>query len=127
MSDRNKALERCPWTFDKNEVILNRVTTAYNPMDVDLNIHGLPLRMMTKEVAEVIGNRIVVFLESDRTQGRGETIMASFTYERLPIFCYGCGILGHIVRDCSERLENLTQGASEEETLQYGSWLRELV
>ena len=45
-----------------------------------------------------------------------------FKYERLPIFCYRCGILGHQERECpSTRRGCIT---ADEEDLQYGPWLR---
>ena len=45
-----------------------------------------------------------------------------FKYERLSIFCYRCGILGHQERECpSTRRGCIT---ADEEDLQYGPWLR---
>lgn len=41
------------------------------------------------------------------------------TYEKLPDFCYGCGCLGHIIKECEDH-----NGATDEE-LPYGAWLRE--
>ncbi|XP_074295381.1 uncharacterized protein LOC141623203 [Silene latifolia] len=38
-------------------------------------------------------------------------------YERLPIFCYGCGLLGHGEKECDE-------GPYEESELAFGEWLR---
>ena len=38
-------------------------------------------------------------------------------YERLPNFCYGCGVLGHNVEDCDQEY-------AEGEPKQYGHWLR---
>ncbi|KAL0415514.1 UNVERIFIED_CONTAM: hypothetical protein Slati_3383300 [Sesamum latifolium] len=35
--DRDRALDGCPWTFDKNLIILNKVNANENPLDVDLN------------------------------------------------------------------------------------------
>ena len=45
-----------------------------------------------------------------------------FKYERLPTFCYCCGILGHQEREC----QTIRKGSlsSEEDDLQYGPWLR---
>ncbi|KAK4416893.1 hypothetical protein Salat_2514800 [Sesamum alatum] len=54
----------------------------------------------------------------------GETITVSFTYEKLPTFCYGCGVLGHIMRDCTQWLEQ-GKGPGDESDLPYGAWLRE--
>ncbi|KAL0458933.1 UNVERIFIED_CONTAM: hypothetical protein Slati_0520500 [Sesamum latifolium] len=51
----------------------------------------------------------------------GEELMVLFTYEKLPTFCYGCGVLGHILRDCASRLEELERGEGRGE-LQYGAW-----
>ncbi|KAL0406156.1 UNVERIFIED_CONTAM: hypothetical protein Slati_3929500 [Sesamum latifolium] len=53
------------------------------------------------------------FLE---VQSGEEELTVLFTYERLPIFFYGYGVLGHIVRDC---------GQNTKSEHQYGAWLRE--
>ncbi|KAL0455647.1 UNVERIFIED_CONTAM: hypothetical protein Slati_0903900 [Sesamum latifolium] len=73
--DVDRALGGCPWTFDKNLIILSRVNDEQNPLEVNLywcpfhvHTHGLPLRMMTKEVVELIGNRLGVYIESDHEQ-----------------------------------------------------------
>ncbi|KAL0455991.1 UNVERIFIED_CONTAM: hypothetical protein Slati_0938300 [Sesamum latifolium] len=126
-----------------------------NLMDIELNwcsfhvfIHGFPIRMMTREVVEYIGNMLGVFLDSEHVQtqfkweakvriqvsldvrnpltralclgwmGGEDKIMVTFTYERLPNFCYGCGLLGHIMRDCKYQLEYM-EGQRKEDLL-YG-------
>ena len=40
-------------------------------------------------------------------------------YERLPNFCYRCGLLNHALKDCSEPGERNAVGGNEE--LQYGA------
>ena len=45
-----------------------------------------------------------------------------FKYERLPNFCYRCGLLSHALKDCQEPRESNTVGKKEE--LQYRAWLR---
>ncbi|KAL0302935.1 UNVERIFIED_CONTAM: hypothetical protein Sradi_6161600 [Sesamum radiatum] len=159
MVDRDRALDGGPWIFDRNLVILNSVCSDVNPIDVDLNlctfhvhIHRLPLRMMTRTVAEYIGTRLGEFLESEHAQAhfltgsklciwvrvdirrplkwcliirspKGDKLTVSFTYERLPMFCYACGVLGHIAWDCEKYLEGEW---GKETDLQYGPWLREV-
>ncbi|KAK4387741.1 hypothetical protein Sango_2380700 [Sesamum angolense] len=114
----SRALRGCPWTFDRNLVILQSVPEDENLLEVDLNwcqfyvhVHDLPLRLMTREVAEDIGDRL------------GRELTAALTYERLPNFCYICGILGHIMQDCSSAVGG--KGTEGGEDLQYGAWLRE--
>ncbi|KAK4435086.1 hypothetical protein Salat_0671900 [Sesamum alatum] len=64
-----------------------------------------------------------------RSPGIESTI--SFTYEKLPTFCYGCGMFGHIYRDCARQLDNdavdVDSGAVEVDVqeLPYGLWLTE--
>ncbi|CAN0876123.1 hypothetical protein LINGRAHAP2_LOCUS11122 [Linum grandiflorum] len=48
-----------------------------------------------------------------------ENVWYKVAYERLPIFCYNCGIVGHIQKECDKELV-------PEEELQYGGWLRAL-
>lgn len=52
----------------------------------------------------------------------GEGRWVQFKYERLPNFCYHCGILSHDLRDCTEVKAN--GGQPDLKTLQYGAWLR---
>lgn len=53
-----------------------------------------------------------------------KSIWSPFKYERLQSFCFICGILGHMRREC-----DLIEGATEirsipEDKLPYGEWLR---
>ncbi|KAL0321464.1 UNVERIFIED_CONTAM: hypothetical protein Scaly_2442800 [Sesamum calycinum] len=66
-------MDRCPWNFDKNILILNEVDPDDNPHDIDLNwcaffiqVQGLPLRQMTSDIAQYIGNRLGKFIEVDQ-------------------------------------------------------------
>lgn len=43
----------------------------------------------------------------------------SITYEKLPNFCYGCGHLGHILKECEEF------SGTHDDDLPYRPWLRE--
>ncbi|KAL0413768.1 UNVERIFIED_CONTAM: hypothetical protein Sradi_1578500 [Sesamum radiatum] len=63
--DRNRAWAGCPWSFEKNILILNGVGADENPMQVDLDwcnffvhIHDFPLSEMNAGVATFIGNRL---------------------------------------------------------------------
>lgn len=52
---------------------------------------------------------------------KGKDKWIPVTYEKLPDFCYGCGCLGHIIKECED-----PAGTCEEELL-YGPGLREPV
>lgn len=58
--------------------------------------------------------RIVKFRNS-----KGQVVIIEVKYERLPIFCYVCGTIGHIERGCNKVPE-------EEQVVekQWGAWLR---
>nr|DAD20544.1 TPA_asm: hypothetical protein HUJ06_022007 [Nelumbo nucifera] len=69
--------------------------------------------------------------------GDGKESWFSFQYENLPIFCYKCGVLGHLKKACkdttdtSKQMESLTtkikeQCLDESKALTgYGPWLRD--
>lgn len=51
-----------------------------------------------------------------------ENQWVNFKYERLPNFCYRCGMLDHAIKECPER--SLEDGSAEEGNLQYRAWMR---
>ncbi|KAL0349594.1 UNVERIFIED_CONTAM: hypothetical protein Sradi_4108600 [Sesamum radiatum] len=66
--DKRRALEGCPWSFQKNILLLTDMREEENPMKVDLNrcdffvhVHDISLNMMNRGVATLLGNRIGVY------------------------------------------------------------------
>lgn len=42
-----------------------------------------------------------------------------FKYEQLPTFCYSCGYLGHLMKDCAKTTD---EDEDSDHGLQYGDW-----
>ena len=74
--------------------------------------------------------RVQVALPISKTLRRGGFISDSdgvgtwvtFKYERLPIFCHYCGLLGHDLRHCARHYAMEKNGGEIE--YQYGDWLK---
>ena len=115
-----------------------------------VQIHNLPLNSRTRETGWAIGSKLgevmeVYVVESGVQWGKylrvrvkmdvmkklvrgkkiaiegGEQRWIAFKYERLPNFCYRCGLLNHGLRDCPDGKMEIFL---ELPPLQYGAWLR---
>ena len=111
-----------------------------------VQIWGLPFELMSEEVGKELGNNIGRFIEMDRRARQfeqakfmrirvdiqldkplrrggsvasveGEKCWVSFRYERLPTFCFQCGMLGHDEKHC-------LVPPDQQNPRQYGDWLR---
>lgn len=52
----------------------------------------------------------------------GTNIWVSFKYERLPMFCHHCGLLGHDLKHCASYFAATKN--NKEAPCQYGEWLK---
>ena len=157
--DKKKVLDMCPWSYEKQLVLLQEFDGKFTPKEVEMRwapfwvqIFNLPLNCRTKEIGLAIGTKLGEVLETDvqesgvqwgtclRVKVRldvtkrlirrkkilvegGESKWVNFKYERLPNFCYRCGLLNHTLKECPENDGEKTN-TTEEETLQYGAWMR---
>ena len=116
-----------------------------------IQIWGVPFDMMASKVAMEIGNKMGVVEDVERRRRseeqnlflrvkvalpiskpirRGGFLMSldgnrhwvDYKYERLPVFCHFCGILGHDLRHCPAHYEESKRSTTLE--YQYWDWLR---
>ncbi|KAK8652328.1 hypothetical protein V6N13_061348 [Hibiscus sabdariffa] len=120
---------------------------SFQYMCIWVRIHNIPISLMTAALARTLGACIgkVVMTDTRLEDGNmgefmrvrisfdttkplrrcvvlrrpgAKAIMCPLQYERLPLFCHGCGLLGHAVLSCA------TTPKSDVQKLQYGAWMR---
>ncbi len=115
-----------------------------------IRMFNLPLACMGKEIGHKIGSSVGYVEEVDVTEGeagwgeflrvrvmvdvtkplakgrmlhvKGQSLWIDFKYERLPRFCFHCGVIRHGNGGCGSIQNRATPGG--EGDLQYGTWLR---
>ncbi|XP_012840835.1 PREDICTED: uncharacterized protein LOC105961138 [Erythranthe guttata] len=125
-------------------------TVDLNHISMVVRLYQIPIRQRNMEMAQQIGNKIGVFMELlapkqqvytqhmrvkvrldvTKTLKRGIYLhtldgskeWVSFTYEKLPNFCFLCGIIGHGENKCHLRYE--ANFVDPGEQLPYGPWMR---
>ena len=129
-------------TDQADRVPLNQVTLW-------VQIHNLPVGFHSLKIVKDIGDYVGQFLESDENNFKGswrnflrirvnmdvykplkrrmkikksggEWLWVDFRYERLNLFCFICGCLGHTDRKCSKLYEYPEGNVLKP----YGSWMR---
>ncbi|CAD6250955.1 unnamed protein product [Miscanthus lutarioriparius] len=124
-SGKRRALEDGPWMISKDLVVmvdfdesktLDEMEFIYIPIWV--RVSNLPFGMMDKETGATLGEKIGVFKDVDVGEdgtamgrvlwikvGNPEREKCSFAYEYLLDFCYTCGHIGHVDKQCSIQCE----------------------
>lgn len=123
----------------------------FKQVDFWLRIINLPIGLKNEKVAKKIGNNLGEYLEMDinkndtywgnnirirvkldiskplrrgfmlRTEEADKACWITITYERIPEFCFQCGIIGHVAKECKEK------GSREEENkanFEFGMWMK---
>ncbi|TXG46781.1 hypothetical protein EZV62_026075 [Acer yangbiense] len=124
---------------------------GFDKVDMWVQIHNLPLMYMNRRAARSLAEEIgqVIEIPADAKECRGKflrvkvridvnkplkrfiklavddterVVVAPLIYERLPKFCYACGKLGHVLRECPN--DEARIDALEGVSTQFGAWLR---
>ena len=157
LPDVDRIILHQPWSFDKYLVVVQRYDSdtparelLFNRATFWVQVHNIPLRFMTKEMAEclceTVGEvskstgavddegghfmrvRVTIDLSLPLCRGRVITLMdggkswVAFKYERLPNFCYWCGRLTHDDKNCELWIHS--KGSLKVENQQFNSSLR---
>ena len=133
----------------EGKLVPKEISISWSPFWIQ--IYNLPLKSMTSGMGYAIGGKIGEVLEVDvpekgvqwgkylrvkvnldksRKLVRGKKVCIEgssgrwvfFKYERLPNFCYRCGMLDHGEKVCSKSMPREENG--EKGNAQYGPWLR---
>ena len=148
---------RQPWSFNKSLLVLGNFAGHEKSEEVNLQwcpfwvqIHGLPLGLMTTKIATVLGEsigdveevdadgekmawgkflRVRVAINISKPLKRGTRItiegkgsmLVVFKYEKLPDFCYVCGCLDHQELECDDVIRVKIEGGKAKR--EYGPWL----
>lgn len=154
--DLVRIFEGGPWTFDNHLLLWRWLFSGEQLTQITLydtsiwvQIHDLPIGIITERVCRDIGNFLGSFVEADRAnfsgewrnffrvrvlldirkplkrrmrikRPGGEWTWVKFRYERLPSFCFFCGLLGHGVNFCEKRYD----ASCDLGKLPYGPFLR---
>ncbi|KAL5819660.1 hypothetical protein ACOSQ4_023502 [Xanthoceras sorbifolium] len=114
-----------------------------------VQVYILPLSCMNKDAGIFLGGLVGTVIEIDGGQngdcvgkflrvqvlidvtkplkrglrfevGDGEMCSALLCYERLPNFCFFCGCMGHLLRECQSN----NKGLLDHSSLKFGAWMR---
>jgi hypothetical protein len=157
--DMERIFVLSPWTFDKKLIQMVRFIGDLQPTAVKfthaafwIRIMNLPIKSMTREVGEDIGQAVGTLIDVDVPDERGiawgrflrirvemdlaiplmrgcivqveetDPVWVDFRYEHLPTFCYRCGIIGHNGNECIAGRGSSKAAVFDRD--QYGPWLR---
>lgn len=127
----------------------NPRTIQINKLDIWVQLHGMSSSFMSQRVVTDIGNYIGLYIEGDVNNFQGvwreflrvrvsialdvpikrrmklkksesNWCWVNFKYERMPTFCFICGMIGHAERFC----ERLFDTPLEKIEKPYGPWMR---
>ncbi|KAL5740379.1 hypothetical protein ACOSQ2_029559 [Xanthoceras sorbifolium] len=144
-ADKRRVLTGGPWSFDKCLIVLEEplgdgkfLEMGFNNVQFWVQLHNVPLIGQVTDIdvgatGDCLGRflrvRVVIdvskplsrYLRVCLSEGDPDTVLL-LRYERLTEYCFQCGVVGHIVREC--QLEHDSSGSSSVPEFKFGTWMR---
>lgn len=143
-------VDRCAMLLLPLEEGTDPQTVEVNLMTIVVRLHNIPPNLQSDRVIHQIGSSLGGFVERVRSKrdefmdfvrirvrvdatkeirrgtflrlGSGNRLWVAFTYERMPLYCYLCGLVGHMEKKCPQRFE---EGFVDLGTdFPFGEWLK---
>ncbi|XVF64371.1 hypothetical protein PTKIN_Ptkin09bG0164300 [Pterospermum kingtungense] len=125
-----------PWPYDNHLLLLHKLAPGEVSVMVLLvttnfwiGVYDLPVGYMSLNIGKQLGNYIVqvdVRMPLKRKKKiscpGSQGLMVNFKYEKLPSFCFVCGLLGHVEQFCSKVFDQPNGDVRRD----WGAWLRVL-
>lgn len=149
LEDGPWSFEQCLLVLEKLKPNVSPYNVPLKSAEFWVQAHNLPVNFFTHKVAEIIGGALGEFIMADKKnfegswksflrviiriditlplrrrmkmkRPSGEIFWIDFKFERLPNFCFLCGVIGHTERFCHLMFE----GVNEETKRPFGPFLR---
>ena len=137
--------------FQKTESVESAPSLEFSVISFWVQLHNVPETSLNQETGEVVGNTIgtTIRVADPEDDGEGREFLrirvamnitkplprccklrsegkhigwALLKFERLPNFCYWCGRVDHVEKDCEIWLKNREKYGKEDQ--QFGDWMR---
>ena len=137
--------------FQKTESVESAPSLEFSVISFWVQLHNVPETSLNQETGEVVGNTIgtTIRVADPEDDGEGREFLrirvamnitkplprccklrsegkhigwALLKFERLPNFCYWCGRVDHVEKDCETWLKNREKYGKEDQ--QFGDWMR---
>ncbi|KAJ1387928.1 Zinc knuckle CX2CX4HX4C [Sesbania bispinosa] len=131
--DMERVLKGQPWMFRNSWLLLKRWQRSQNPKDMVFDkvhcwVQSLGLTHSLSNNSNETSHRIIVLVEIDISNpllpgidvgSKNDGVFwVNFQFEKLPQFCYSCGLIGHDEDSCSGKIQ------SKEGSTTLGPWMR---